>query len=161
MFRALLLVFMVVLLDQLSKIWVVINFGLYERLEIIPHFFDLTYITNRGAAFGILAGVDGVWRHYLFLILGGSALVLLVIFWRRMHQDHPFYGVALSLIAGGAIGNIVDRVRFGAVVDFLDFYVAGYHWPAFNIADSAIFVGVVIFIVTNYLEERRQKKAED
>ncbi len=147
-------------LDQYTKILTVSNFALYESLEIIPGFFSLTYLTNKGAAFGFLAGVDSAWRHYFFLILASIALVLLLVAWFRLRKEHRFYGPALALIAGGAIGNVIDRVRFGAVVDFLDFYVAGHHWPAFNVADSAILVGVVLFLLSNYLEER-QKRGKD
>lgn len=149
-----------IVLDQLTKIWVVNSFRLYETLEIIPGFFSLTYLTNKGAAFGFLASVEGAWRHYFFLILASVALVLIVITWFRIRKDHRFYGPALALIAGGAIGNVIDRLRFGAVVDFFDFYVAGRHWPAFNIADSAITVGVALFLLANFMEERQKKQIQ-
>lgn len=155
---SLFLLLLVVVLDQLTKVWTVKCFALYESMEIIPGFFSLTYLTNKGAAFGFLAGVDAAWRHYFFLILVSIALVLLLVAWFRMRNDHRFYGPALALIAGGAIGNVIDRVRLGAVVDFLDFYVAGHHWPAFNVADSAIVVGVALFLLTNVLEERQKKE---
>ena len=155
---SLFLLLFVVVLDQLTKIWTVKSFALYESMEIIPGFFSLTYLTNKGAAFGFLSGVDAAWRHYFFLILACIALVLLLVAWFRMRNDHRFYGPALALIAGGAIGNLIDRVRLGAVVDFLDFYVAGHHWPAFNVADSAITVGVALFLLTNVLEERQKKE---
>lgn len=161
MVLSLFLLLVVVGLDQLTKLWTVKTFALYESLEIIPGFFSLTYLTNKGAAFGFLAGVDGVWRHYFFLILASVALLLLLVAWVRMRKEHRLYGPALALIAGGAIGNVIDRVRLGAVVDFLDFYVAGHHWPAFNVADSAITVGVVLFLLTNYLEERQKKTGID
>ena len=155
---SLFILLLVVALDQFTKMLIVSNFALYESLEIIPGFFSLTYLTNRGAAFGFLAGVDASWRHYFFLILASVALVLLSIAWFRLRKEHRLYGPALALIAGGAIANVIDRVRLGAVVDFLDFYVAGYHWPAFNVADSAITVGVTLFLLSNFLEERRKKK---
>ncbi len=151
---ALFILLFVVIVDQLTKMWTLNNFVLYESWEIIPGFFNLTYLTNKGAAFGFLSGVDAAWRHYFFLILASVALVVLLVAWFRMRKDHLFYGPALALIAGGAIGNLIDRVRYGAVIDFLDFYVAGHHWPAFNVADSAITVGVGLFLLTNFLEER-------
>lgn len=157
MILSLFLVLLVIGLDQLTKIWIVKSFLLYESLEIIPGFFNLTYLTNKGAAFGFLAGVTAAWRHYFFLVLASVALIILTVAWFRIRKDHPFYGPALALIAGGAIGNLIDRVRLGAVVDFLDFYVASYHWPAFNVADSAITIGVALFLVANYLEERQKK----
>ena len=158
---SLIILLLVVGLDQFTKVLTVSNFALYESLEIIPGFFSLTYLTNKGAAFGFLAGVDAAWRHYFFLILASVALVLLLIAWFRLRKEHRFYGPALALIAGGAIGNVIDRVRLGAVVDFLDFYVAGHHWPAFNVADSAISVGVVLFLLSNYLEERKKSGKDE
>jgi signal peptidase II len=155
------LLLFVIVLDQLTKAWIMKSFALYESMEIIPGFFSLTYLTNKGAAFGFLAGVDSIRRHYFFLILASIALVLLLIAWFRMREDHRFYGPALALIAGGAIGNVIDRVRLGSVVDFLDFYVAGHHWPAFNVADSAITIGVALFLLTNILEERQKKKSSE
>jgi signal peptidase II len=152
-----LLVLLVIVVDQFTKIWVVKSFVLYESLELIPGFFNLTYLTNKGAAFGFLAGVDSAWRHYFFVVLASVALVMIVFAWRRLHRDHALYGPALACIAGGAIGNVIDRLRLGAVVDFLDFYVAGHHWPAFNVADSAIFVGVGLFLLGNILEDRQKK----
>ncbi len=160
MFFSIFLVLLVIVLDQLTKVWVVKSFQLYESLEIIPGFFSLTYLTNKGAAFGFLSGVTAAWRHYFFLILASIALVLICIAWFRMQKDHSFYGPALAMIAGGAIGNVIDRVRLGAVVDFLDFYVAGHHWPAFNVADSAITVGVALFLLANFLEERQKKQIQ-
>jgi signal peptidase II len=154
------LLILVIVLDQLSKVLVVNSFHLYDSLEIIPGFFSLTYLTNKGAAFGFLAGVDAAWRHYFFLCLACVALVFLAIAWYRMRKNHPFYGPALAMIAGGAIGNVIDRVRFGAVIDFLDFYIAGHHWPAFNVADSSITVGVGLFLVANFLEEKQKHNKE-
>ena len=158
---SLFILLLVVGLDQFTKILTVNNFALYESLEIVPGFFSLTYLTNKGAAFGFLASVDSSWRHYFFLILASVALVLLLIAWFRLRKEHRFYGPALALIAGGAIGNVIDRVRLGAVVDFLDFYVAGHHWPAFNVADSAISVGVALFLLANYLEERKKNGKDE
>ena len=158
--RFLAIVAAVVIFDQLTKWWILNSFSLYESLEVIPGFFSLTYLTNKGAAFGFLAGQAGVWRHYLFLVLGAVALVVIVFSWWRMRQSHPFYAISLPLIAGGAIGNLIDRLRHGAVVDFLDISVGTYHWPAFNVADSAICVGVAVFLLANILEEKGRSKSE-
>jgi len=151
------LVLVVVVLDQLTKIWIVKSFQLYESLEVIPAFFNLTYLTNKGAALVSGRGRCGL-ASLFFLILASVALVFVVIAWFRMRNDHRFYGPALALIAGGAIGNVIDRVRLGAVVDFLDFYVAGYHWPAFNVADSAICVGVALFCWQTFWKKNRRNK---
>ena len=147
-----------VIADQLTKAWVLSSFQLYESREVIPDFFNLVYVTNTGAAFSMLADVDSVWKHYFFLGIGGVAVTGLTIAWFRMRKESTLYGVALALICGGAVGNLIDRVRFGSVVDFLDFHLGGYHWPAFNIADSAICIGAGLFLVVNILESRKQKK---
>ncbi|MBW6520589.1 MAG: signal peptidase II [Desulfoarculaceae bacterium] len=158
--RFLAIVAAVVSLDQLTKLWILNSFSLYDSLEIIPGFFSLTYLTNKGAAFGFLAGQTGAWRHYLFLALGAVALVVIVVSWFRIRQSHPLYSISLPLIGGGAIGNLIDRIRFGAVVDFLDVYIGTYHWPAFNVADSAICIGVAIFLLASILEEKGRVKGE-
>lgn len=141
--------------DQLTKAWVLEAFSLYESREVIPGFFNLVYVTNKGAAFSMFASVDSVWRHYFFLGVGAAALIGLTVAYWKLRREHPLYPVALALIAGGAVGNLIDRVRFGSVIDFLDFYISGYHWPAFNVADSAICVGAGLFIVVNFLDARK------
>ncbi|MBU0664561.1 MAG: lipoprotein signal peptidase [Proteobacteria bacterium] len=159
MTRFLAIVFAVVVGDQLTKLWILRSFSLYESLEIIPGFFSFTYLTNKGAAFGFLAGQTGAWRHYLFLMLGAVALVVIVIAWSRMRYAHRLYSISLPLIGGGALGNLIDRVRHGSVVDFLDVYIGAHHWPAFNVADSAITIGVVLFFIANILEEKGRLKS--
>jgi signal peptidase II len=147
-----------ILADQLTKAWVLNSFRLYESREVIPDLFNLVYVTNTGAAFSMLADVDSAWKHYFFLGIGGVAVIGLTIAWFRLRRENSLYGVALALICGGAVGNLIDRIRFGSVVDFLDFHLAGHHWPAFNIADSAICVGAGLFLMVNILESRKQKK---
>jgi signal peptidase II len=152
------LVTLVILADQLSKLMVLDSFQLYESREIIPGFFNLVYVTNTGAAFSMLADVDSPWRHYFFLGIGVVAIVGLTIGYFILRREHRWYGPAFACIAGGAAGNLIDRVRFGAVVDFLDIYVGKYHWPAFNIADAAICIGATIFIVISLLESKNSNK---
>lgn len=147
----------VVILDQLTKSWVLGSFQLYESKEVISGFFNLVYVTNTGAAFSILADVDSPWRHYFFLGVGIIAIIGLTIARFRMRAENGFYGVSLAFICGGAIGNLTDRIRFGSVVDFLDFHLKGYHWPAFNVADSAICIGAGLFMVASILEARKVK----
>jgi signal peptidase II len=133
----------VVLLDQVSKAWVLASFRYMESLVVTP-FFNLVLVYNSGAAFSFLADAGG-WQKWFFIVLalGISAWLLSLL---RQHADERLLPLALSLILGGAIGNVIDRLRFDAVVDFLDFHLAGYHWPAFNVADSAITVGVVLML---------------
>ena len=147
------IVIAVIAIDQLTKIMVVSNFSLYEKIVIIPGYLNFTYVTNRGAAFSLLAEVDSPWRHYFFIVVSSLAVVLLTIFWLRVRQKSPFLGWGIALIAGGALGNLIDRVRSGAVIDFIDAHWHGYHWPAFNIADSAICIGVTIFMILSLFEK--------
>lgn len=144
----------VLAMDQLTKAWILETFTLYESREVVPGFFNLVFVTNRGAAFSMLADVEGAWRHYFFLGIGFTALIGLTAAYWKLRREQSLYPVALALIAGGAAGNLVDRARFGSVIDFLDFYVGSYHWPAFNVADSAICIGAGLFIVVNILESR-------
>ena len=148
----------VILLDQLSKLWVLHSFQLYESREVIPGFFNLVYVTNTGAAFSMLADVQSPWRHYFFLGIGGAAVIGLTAGYFVLRKEHRWYGPAFACIAGGAVGNLIDRVRLGAVVDFLDVYAGEYHWPAFNIADSAICLGAFIFIVISIVETKKSTK---
>lgn len=146
--------------DQLTKAWIIDSLRLYESVEIIPGFCNLVYVTNSGAAFSMLAKVDSPWRHYFFLGVGSLALVGITVAYWKLRKVSRYYGLALALIAGGAAGNLVDRIRFGAVIDFLDLYVGRYHWPAFNVADSAICVGAGLFLVLNIFEVRNQEVRE-
>ncbi|MGV6995684.1 signal peptidase II [Desulfovibrio sp. QI0430] len=129
--------------DQVSK-WAVMQFIPEHRpITVIAGLFDLVNIRNRGAAFGFLNRSDIEWQFWLFLaatVVAVWAIVMLV----RSSDEDPWLFAALGLVMGGALGNLVDRVRFRAVVDFLDVYWGDWHWPAFNIADSAIFVGAVL-----------------
>ena len=145
----------VIALDQATKYWIFHNFALYESKVVVPGFFNLTYLTNNGAAFSMLAGQPALWRQVFFMGAAGAALVFIGLAQRSFGRNSALYTVALALIAGGAIGNLIDRIRFGFVIDFLDVSIGSYHWPAFNIADSAITIGVILFIFKNLLLERR------
>ena len=141
--------------DQYTKYLIVNSFHLYESREVIPGFFNLVYVTNTAAAFSMFADVDSPWRHYFFLGIGTVAIVGLTIGYFVVRKEHRWYGPAFALVAGGACGNLIDRVRLGSVVDFLDVYVGKYHWPAFNVADSAICVGAAIFIAISIFESKK------
>jgi len=144
----------VVGIDQATKVWVMQHFALHESRVVIPDLFNLTYLTNNGAAFSMLAGQPALWRQVFFVSTACVALVCIWIAQKSFGRRSRLYSVALALIAGGAIGNLIDRVRLGFVVDFLDLYLGQYHWPAFNVADSAITVGVILFIIQNLLLDR-------
>ena len=135
--------FLVVLADQATKAMVVSNLNIHEVRPVLQEFFNITYITNTGAAFGFLAGSDK-WRHIFFQVISVVALGGLLYLYCNSHtRSYPFLWGA-SLIFGGALGNLIDRIRHRAVIDFLDFYVNSHHWPAFNTADSAITVGGIL-----------------
>lgn len=136
----------VIVLDQITKALVLHHFQLYDSVSVIPGFFNLTHIRNPGGAFGVLAGGGSTLRNLLFLGAGTVALCMILFFLRATPDKERLMRFTLALIFGGAIGNIVDRLRFGEVVDFLDFYLGNLHWPAFNVADSAITVGICLFV---------------
>ena len=135
---------LIILLDQLSK-WVVLkSIGFGETIYVAP-FWNWVLAFNPGAAFSFLADQPG-WQRWLF-----SALALAVSGWLaimlRQHPQQKLLSLALSLVMGGALGNVIDRIRFGAVVDFIQWHAAGYYWPAFNIADSAITIGAILLVI--------------
>lgn len=144
----------VVVLDQLTKFLVMRSIPKFGFIPVIPGFFDLTHVRNPGAAFGILAGAHGAWRTAFFLIVSAAALTVIAVLVRRTTDRLSI--TAYALIAGGAVGNLIDRVRFGEVVDFLNVYIwKGVAfldpWPTFNIADSAITVGVGLLVVEMFV----------
>lgn len=135
----------VLILDQATKAWVLGNLPLGGSIPVLPGFFDLTHVHNPGGAFGFLAGMSAEIRSLLFVAVSLLATGLILYFYWQTPIRQRFLAVGISLLFGGAVGNLVDRLRFGIVVDFLDFYAGSLHWPAFNVADSAITIGVVIF----------------
>lgn len=139
-------VMLVVISDQVSKAWVLAKMPLHKSIVVIPGFFSLTHVHNPGGAFGFLAQNSSPWRHWIFLGAALLALGMILYFYHQTPRSHPYLAFGLSLIFGGAIGNVIDRLRFGEVIDFLDVYIGNSHWPTFNVADSAVSVGVGIFI---------------
>jgi signal peptidase II len=143
---------LVIVADQLTKWLIMSRFELHEIKPVVPGFFNLTYLHNRGAAFGLLASADPAWQPWFFIVIACAALVFIGFAFRQYRSRSALYVYAFALIAGGAAGNLIDRLRYGSVVDFLDFYVAAYHWPAFNVADSAIVVGAGLFLLASLLD---------
>lgn len=138
----------VVVLDQWTKNWVIKNFQLGETQSIISGIFNLTYIRNTGAAFGVLRDADPSFRVPFFMIVPLIAIFIIGYVFHKLPEKDIKLSVALSLVVGGAIGNLMDRVQLGYVVDFLDFHWKYlYHFPAFNVADSAICVGVGVLML--------------
>ncbi len=148
--RWLLLSALIVLFDQLTKVLVVRSFTLGQRRPVIDGFFDLTLVYNKGAAFSFLAGAGG-WQRWFFIGLGLAAVAfMLYLLWR--HGQQKLFALGIALILGGAIGNIIDRILRGQVVDFVLLFWKDFYWPAFNVADCGITVGAALLI----LDERRR-----
>ncbi len=153
-----LLALAIVLTDQVSKAIVVRSMRLGQSVPIVPGYFDLTFVLNPGAAFSLFATLPEGIRNPFFILISVAAAVLIVAYRARHLRQHPLASVSLGLILGGAVGNLIDRVRYGVVVDFLDVHVHQYHWPVFNVADSAISVGVTLLLIEMLLEWRQERK---
>lgn len=139
----------VIIGDQWAKLTVLEHFELGESVVLIQNFFSLTYVRNTGAAFGFLASANPSFRVPFFLIVPIIAMVVLGFLYRDLPKDARWRSMALGLVSGGAVGNLIDRVRLGYVVDFLDcHWNTAYYFPAFNVADSAICVGVGILLLS-------------
>ena len=140
----------VILLDQISKALVLRYMPLHDAIQIVPGFFNLSHVRNPGGAFGFMAQQGSMLRHVIFLGAAFFALGMILYFYHQTPSNRPWFGVGLAMIFGGAVGNLIDRLRFGEVVDFLDVYL-GFtnlpHWPTFNIADCGVTVGVIIFLL--------------
>lgn len=150
-------------LDQLTKWWAVAAIDPLHPVTVIPGLLDLVLVHNRGAAFGFLNRSDIQWQFWLFLgatVVAAAAIVALL----RSSRFNAGLSAALGLVLGGALGNLVDRIRFRAVIDFVDVYVGQWHWPAFNVADMAICIGailacIVIWRTPEAPEKRKEKKS--
>ena len=142
-------------LDQATKLWVSSSMEVWTGHPVIPGFFNLVHVLNRGAAWGFLGSDDISWQRPLFIGIGIIALVFIGYMLKTADRNDKWMITGLGLIAGGAIGNLIDRIRLGVVVDFLDFYVKNYHWPAFNIADCALTVGAGCILLSMYLNRNR------
>jgi len=138
----------ILVVDQVSKFLVMHYLPLHSVREIIPDFFNLVHVRNTGAAFSIFAGANSSLRVGLFIGLTLFVVALILYAYGKVSKTDRWTRTAYTVITGGALGNLVDRLRFGEVVDFLDFYVGAYHWPAFNVADSAITLGAVMLLIS-------------
>ena len=134
----------VILFDQLTKIAVKKVFA-YATPYVVTSFFNIFFVLNRGAAFSFLSTASG-WQRWAFTALGLAAACVIVYLLKR-HGNQKLFCTALALIMGGALGNVIDRLVHGRVIDFLDFHVGGWHWPAFNLADSAIVIGAMLLVL--------------
>ena len=148
------LAFIILIADQFTKVLIL---GYYQLGDstFVTSFFNVVRVHNSGAAFSFLAGAGG-WQRWFFMVIGIVAAI--VILWMlKNHGGQKLFAFALACILGGAIGNVIDRVMYGYVVDFLDFHVAGWHFPAFNVADAAISIGAACLILDELLRVRRSR----
>ena len=147
----------VVVLDQATKALAELYLDPFRPLEVLPSF-NLVLAYNEGAAFSFLSDAGG-WQRYFFIILTTVIVVVLVRWLRNLKDDgNRLLPAGLSLVIGGAVGNLIDRISTGRVVDFLDVYYQTWHWPAFNVADSAIFVGVALLLIDSFLSPDRKSE---
>ncbi len=155
MLKWLWLTVLVIILDQASKLLIDHHLELYESIKLIP-FFQLTYVRNTGAAFSFLAQAGG-WQRWFFIILSISASIAICYWLKNMPKDRHWESAAWALVLGGALGNLIDRIAYGYVIDFLDAYYQHWHFPAFNVADSAITIGVGMLLIDVVLATRRSQ----
>lgn len=144
------------LLDQASKLYIHRSMELFQSIPVIDGFFNIFYIRNRGAAFSFLSQAS--WRLPFFIAVSLIASAVILVAFGRLRNDQKLAQASLAMIFSGAVGNLIDRVRLGEVIDFLDVYWRSHHWPAFNVADSFICVGVALLALDMLLEERRAKQ---
>lgn len=156
MYRWLWLSLVVVALDQLSKQLIESSLMVYETIPVLP-FFNLTLAYNEGAAFSFLSEQGG-WQRWFFALVAAVVVSVLVVWLSRLQRER-LLAVSLSLVIGGAVGNLLDRVLIGHVIDFLDFFYQSHHWPAFNVADMAISIGVVLMFVDALVGRKVDSKA--
>lgn len=147
-----------IIIDQITKIAIDRSMQLFDSIPIVENFFHITYVRNKGAAFSFLSNAS--WRLPFFITVSIIAAAVILIAFRKLRDDQMLAHISLAMIFSGAVGNLVDRVRLGEVIDFLDAHWYRHHWPAFNVADSLICVGVFLLAIDMVLEEKRLKKEQ-
>jgi signal peptidase II len=147
---------LVVLIDQITKIWVDKTMNLYESTPIVPGLLNLHYIRNTGAAFGFLSGSHAGFRIPFFILVSCLAIGIILFLFYKLEESEIVMPLALSLVLGGAIGNLIDRIRLGEVIDFILFHYKAFQYPAFNVADIGITVGVALLVLKIFLLEKGQ-----
>jgi signal peptidase II len=148
----------VIAIDQLTKAVITEKLFMYGTHKVIDGFFNLVYVMNPGAAFGFLSRTPELFRYSFFIGITVLAMLLIIYYLVKSENEKTIITLSLALIFGGAVGNLIDRIRFGAVVDFLDFYIGNWHWPAFNAADSAITVGAALMLWEMIIARRKKPK---
>ncbi len=152
----LIICFWILFVDQWTKHAIQQRLVLYQKVEVIHGFFNLVHVRNTGGAFGIFGGERGGLGSLLFVVVSLVAIGSILFLFIRLREDEKRLSFSLSLVLSGAIGNLIDRLRYGEVVDFLDFYLFSFHWPAFNIADSAICLGIGLMALELLIRDRKK-----
>jgi signal peptidase II len=150
------LIFLII--DQITKHWVANTFDYRETLAVLP-FFNITYVHNPGAAFSFLADQGG-WQRWFFTAIAAIASIVFIIWMAKTPKKQRLLSIALAFILSGAMGNLIDRVLFGYVIDFLDFHWHGSHFAAFNVADSVIFIGAALMIIESFTQQNNQQNSQ-
>lgn len=140
------------LLDQATKEYIARTMNLYHSITVVENMFNITYLRNKGAAFSIFA--NSSFRLPFLITVSAIAVIAIIMYFKKIDPNEKNTAVGMSFILAGATGNLMDRVRLGEVVDFLDVHWYGHHWPAFNVADSAIFMGVVLIVLANFINTK-------
>jgi signal peptidase II len=149
----------ILLMDRWTKTLVVQKLALYQRVEVIRGFFSLTHVRNTGGAFGIFGGEKRGFGSLLFVIISLIAIGAIIYLFMKIREGEKTLALSFSLILSGAIGNLIDRLHYGEVIDFLDFHIAAYHWPAFNVADSAICIGIGLVALELLIRDKKRLKS--
>ena len=145
------------IVDQVTKHLVANSMNLYQSINVLP-FFSITYVHNLGAAFSFLADQSG-WQRWFFSVIAVIASIIFTVWLSKTPSNNRYLCIAFALMLSGALGNLADRLLFGYVIDFLDFYVANKHWPAFNVADSMIFIGAILMIIDSFKNPEKENQA--
>lgn len=152
------IIFLVLAGDLYTKALIQENLLLHQSVPVIEGLLNITYVENPGAAFGIMADSNPLFRSIFFGVVSVIAIVVVLYIYFKHPENSGLIRTASALILGGAVGNMADRIRFGRVVDFIDIYWGKYHWPAFNVADTAISIGVGLFLLDMILKDKKNKK---
>jgi len=144
-----------VVIDQITKQWVAGSFDYRETLAVLP-FFNITYVHNPGAAFSFLADQGG-WQRWFFTAIAAIASIIFIVWLAKTSKKQTMLSISFALILSGAVGNLIDRVLFGYVIDFIDFHWSGTHFPAFNVADSMIFIGAALMLLDSFMNPEPEK----
>ena len=145
-----------IILDQYSKVMVVNHIHLYDSITLIDNFFNLTHIRNPGVAFGLFASLNMEYKSLLFVAISTVAIMAILVIFHQTPVEKTRVHYSLILIFSGAVGNLIDRIHYKEVIDFLDFYVGKYHWPAFNVADACITIGVGVMIFDLFYQHQHK-----